>query len=434
MGAACVQKRLDRALGSTGWAGSFPDTIVLHCTDIGSDHRALIVADKPFKRMARRLFRFDARWVENPEVRLMVNYVWLQEEAGSPMYKLWTKLKKVRHMLYDWARVGESNSARNIRTLQGEIEAVRRANPVDWDKLRDLEGDLGRQWTTEELFWKQKSRVRWLKEGDRNSSYFHTVTRTRRRKNFIAKLRCEDGGWVEEEPDKAKMAVEFFDNLFTSEFQIGDVDARVAALPIEWLVTTDMNQKLVAPVSADEIRRTVFSIGPTQAPGSDGFTAKFFRSYWDIVGPLVVEAVGSFFANGKLLRSFNHTWITLIPKVEEVETMRQLRPISLCQVIYKIVSKILANRLAVVLPVVVSPEQNAFIKERQIVDNVLIGHEIMHYLKIKTKGKKGYMALKVDMEKAYDRVEWPFLLSLLKKLGFGEQWVKWIHECISSSS
>ncbi|CAL1356643.1 unnamed protein product [Linum trigynum] len=227
------------------------------------------------------------------------------------------------------------------------------------------------------------------------------------------------------------MAVEFFDNLFTSENQVEDLDARVVALPIERLVTTKMNQALVAPVTPDEIRHTVFSIEPTQAPGSDGFTANLFLSFWDIVGPLVVEAVGSFFVNGKLLRSVNHTWITLIPKVEKVETMRQLRPISLCQVIYKIISKILANRLALVLPTVVSPEHNAFIKERQIVDNVLIGHEIMHYLKIKTKG---YMALKVDMEKAYDRVEWPFLLSLLKRLGFGAQWVQWIHECISPSS
>ncbi|CAL1371133.1 unnamed protein product [Linum trigynum] len=94
----------------------------------------------------------------------------------------------------------------------------------------------------------------------------------------------------------------------------------------------------------------------------------------------------------------------------------------------------MADRLANLLPNIVSEGQNAFIKERQIVDNVLLGHELMHYLKIKKQGKKGYMALKVDMEKAYDRVEWPFLLAVLEKIGFNSTWRGWIRECLTSTS
>ncbi|CAL1377152.1 unnamed protein product [Linum trigynum] len=182
------------------------------------------------------------------------------------------------------------------------------------------------------------------------------------------------------------------------------------------------------------VATTVFSMSSKQAPGSDVFTGKFFKAFWDIVCTSVVEAVISFFASSRMLGSFNHTWLTLIPKVDSVETMRQLRPISLYQFFYKVITKIMATRLASLLPEIVSEGQNGFIKDRQIIDNILIGHELMHYLKIKKQGKKGYMALKVDMEKAYDRVEWPCLLAVLDKMGFNSVWQGWIHECVRSSS
>ncbi|CAL1390428.1 unnamed protein product [Linum trigynum] len=209
---------------------------------------------------------------------------------------------------------------------------------------------------------------------------------------------------------------------------------RVEALPIDRRVTEEMNANLTAVVLPEEVRKTVFSMGSKQAPGSDGFTGKFFKSFWNIVGESVIAAVSSFFSTGRMLRSFNHTWLTLIPKVDNVENMKQLRPISLCQFVYKIITKIMAERLARWLPRIVSEGKNAFIRDRQIVENVLLGHELMHYLKTKTRGNKGYMALKVDMEKAYDGVEWPFLLAILDKLGFNATWQGWIHECLRSSS
>ncbi|CAL1413942.1 unnamed protein product [Linum trigynum] len=195
-----------------------------------------------------------------------------------------------------------------------------------------------------------------------------------------------------------------------------------------------MNADLTAEVLSQEIQDTVFSMGTKQAPGSDGFTGKFFKAFWDIVGTSVIEAVTSFFVTSKMLRSFNHTWLTLIPKVDNVEFMRQLRTISLCQFVYKIITKIMVGRLAAILPQIISEGQNAFIRDRQIVKNILLGHELMHYLKIKTRGKKGFMALKVDIEKAYDRVEWPFLLAVLDKMGFNSVWKGWIYECLRSTS
>ncbi|CAL1413585.1 unnamed protein product [Linum trigynum] len=350
------------------------------------------------------------------------------------MFRLWERLKNLRHLLYDWSRAGTTNSLRNIRTLQAEIDRLKQTHPINWDEVRTLELELGRQWEAEEEYWQQKSRVRWLQRGDKNSSYFHTVTRTRRKKNFVSGLRDDDGQWVTDEKGKADIATKYYSTLFTSENQVQDMHRRIHSLPIAQSVTPIMNEALTATVLPDEVRRTVFSMCSKQAPGSDGFTGKFFKALWDIVGPSVVEAVCSFFTSGRLLCSFNHTWLTLIPKVDSVETMKQLRPISLCQFVYKIITKILAERLSVILPQVVSEGQNDFIRERQIVDNILLGHELMHYLKTKTQGKKGFMALKVDMEKAYDRVEWPFLLEVLVKMGFSSTWVGWIKECLISAS
>ncbi|CAN1334272.1 LINE-1 retrotransposable element ORF2 protein [Linum perenne] len=194
-----------------------------------------------------------------------------------------------------------------------------------------------------------------------------------------------------------------------------------------------MNQALLAPVLPSEIKDATFSIGSTQAPGPDGFTGLFFQRYWEVVGNTVIDAVQDFFHKSKMLRTLNHTWITLIPKVSDANTMRQLRPIGLCTVPYKIISKILTSRLGNVLPDIIHPSQNGFIKNRSITDNILIAHELIHFLKTHT-GDQHLMALKIDMEKAYDRVEWPFLFAVMRGLGFAAPWVTLIQECLTSAT
>ena len=140
------------------------------------------------------------------------------------------------------------------------------------------------------------------------------------------------------------------------------------------------------------------------APGLDGLPPLFYKQYWSKVGQEVTESVLAVLNSGMVPSQLNHTFLTLIPKIHSPRKVTDFRPISLSNVLYKFVAKVLANRLKTLLPNIIFEHQSAFIPGRLITDNILITHETLHHLKSKRAGRMGYMALKLDMRKAYDRV------------------------------
>ena len=136
------------------------------------------------------------------------------------------------------------------------------------------------------------------------------------------------------------------------------------------------------------------------------------------MGNDVTLAILDFFSSGCILSSANFTNIVLIPKVKSPKSVSQFRPISVCNVLYKIISKVFVNRMKTVLPRVISDSQSAFVPGQMITDNVIMTFEVLHYLKNLGEGKNVQMADKLDMSKAYDRVEWAYLRAILLKLGF----------------
>ena len=146
----------------------------------------------------------------------------------------------------------------------------------------------------------------------------------------------------------------------------------------------------------------------------------------------ICNTVQAFFHSGSLLKSLNQTYLTLIPKVNFPKILPQFRPISICNVIYKIISKLMVNRLKLFMDTLITPFQNAFISGRSITDNIIIAHEVFEFLKKKRGRKTSFGALKIDMSKAYDRLDWSFLKAVLMSMNFSTNWVKWIMECVSS--
>lgn len=157
----------------------------------------------------------------------------------------------------------------------------------------------------------------------------------------------------------------------------------------------------------------------------------FYQCNWDFFKEEICSAVRSFLQGDQIPDGLCDTTIVLIPKCSNPESLVNYRPISLCNVLYKIASKVLANRLKNILQNIISHEQSAFVPGQLITDNVLIAYECMHTIK-RQKSKTPFFALKIDMMKAYDRVEWRYLEGIMKKMGFSTAWIKAIMRCVTN--
>lgn len=274
---------------------------------------------------------------------------------------------------------------------------------------------------------RQRSRVEWLREGVRNTSFFHARVSRRQKANKIASLRWADGSKCEVQIEIKGMVQNFYENLFTSE-TCTSVDAVLDAIPSK--VSSNMNEDLCKRYTHEEIGAALFQMGPTKAPGPDGFPALFYQTHWEFFKEEICTAVRAFLSGGEVPEGFCDSVIVLIPKVAKPKDLKNFRPISLCNVIYKIASKVLANRLKVILPMIISEQQSAFVPGRLITDNALIAFECLHIIR-QQDSKWHFFALKIDMMKAYDRVEWDYLHGCLSKLGFAPSWIQSVMRCVT---
>lgn len=239
------------------------------------------------------------------------------------------------------------------------------------------------------------------------------------------------GIWLKEETEIKRHLGEFFSNLFESS---GDRDFTAALEGVHRKITDSMNHNLTRTISKGEIMLARDQLGALKSPGPDGFPGFFYKKYWGIIEKDVCDAVENFFAKGYLLKEFNYTHLVLIPKLHYPETLAQFRPIALCNFILKIITKILANRLKDILGGIITPNQSAFIPGRLIQDNIIVAHEAFHHLRRKKNVYGGYMAIKLDFNKANDRVEWDFLQAVLEKMGFNRVWIQWVMQCVTTVS
>ena len=199
-------------------------------------------------------------------------------------------------------------------------------------------------------------------------------------------------------------------------------------------VTPHMNESLTHPYIADEVRLALFQMHPSKSPEPDGMSPFFFQKYWHIVGNDVTEAILFVLRSAHMLKKMNHTHIVLIPKKKDPKYLANYRPISLSNVVSQRISKVIANHLKHILPNVISDSQSAFVPNRLITDNTTVAYEILHRMRNRRRGKVGQMAVKLNISKAYDRVEWSFLQGIMQKLGFDPRWVKLAMETVTIAS
>ncbi|XP_048615609.1 uncharacterized protein LOC125588345 [Brassica napus] len=297
--------------------------------------------------------------------------------------------------------------------------------------IHEINVKLLKHYKEEEEFWKQRSRNLWLTLGDSNTGYFHAITKIRKAKNRMSVLEDEDGIPQYEEEQISTVICKFYSELFTSNNFDGTQTISKALKPC---VTQKQNEDLIKIPTTAEIKEATFSIHADKAPGPDGFSASFFQSNWEVLAPAITKEIQSFFTTGTLAQIINKTYVRLIPKSLDAKRVEDYRTIALCNVYYKIISKLLSLRLKPVLSSIISENQSAFIPGRIISDNVLITHEVLQFLKTSKAVKKCTMAVKTDMSKAYDRVEWKFIEQVLRRLGFHEIWTNWLLQCISTVS
>ncbi|KAL0386698.1 UNVERIFIED_CONTAM: hypothetical protein Slati_4586800 [Sesamum latifolium] len=278
----------------------------------------------------------------------------------------------------------------------------------------------------------QRAKIAWMKGGDQCNRIFFRKVAKRRASNRVFQI-TDDGGWVlTEREDVITEFTEYYQNLLGGERRHRVLDLCYLRPWTRHVLSDAKALTLVKPVTPNEIKLAVFDIDEVKAPGPDGYSSGFFKAAWSAVGEEVTRAIMEFFRTGRLLKQVNSNLISLIPKVANPTSVTEFWPISCCNVLYKIITKVIVQRMRTVLDLLISPSQNAFVPGQSIGDNILLAQELFH--RYNQQHLPPRCALKVDLRKAYDIVEWDFLSAVLTLFGFPPLFISWIEECVTTPS
>ncbi|XP_073060321.1 uncharacterized protein [Primulina eburnea] len=401
-----VCSKLDRVLVNQQWVtlhlDGYVDFVPPGCV---SDHTVSIVSfvHPPAKR--DKPFKFFNMWALSDSFLETVARNWKFLGHGTAQYSLKQMLNNLKHPL-------KQLNKKQFSHISSRASAAAKS-------LTNLQRDMLHSGVTPNGYGEMKRRTELLLEAERS---------------FIAqkaKLSYLQQGVTITEPDLiAELFVDYYKNLLGTRVNRTQIDSEAIldgpCVPVEsW-------DALTAIVSSDEIEAALFDIDYDKAPGADGYGSFFFKKAWPVVKNDVVSAVQEFFQSARLLKQWNHAVIALIPKSVDSSSVNEFRPISCCTVFYKIIAKILSKRLGEVVGSLIDEAQAAFIRGRSIVDNIHLAQELLR--KYARKRGSPRCILKVDIQKAYDTVDWSFLKEVLSGLNFPRVFIDWIMECVSTTS
>ncbi|XP_012859003.1 PREDICTED: uncharacterized protein LOC105978134 [Erythranthe guttata] len=357
-----IRSRLDRVCVNGEWAVLFPNAVVRHLEHVGSDHSPILLNPQGMASRTgcrrRRPFRYEAMWASRSDCEEIVQRVWDSTDRLDDITELLQRTTDCRMALMQWNKFAVKAPDKEIKIVKQRINELRgmRQSTAIRDECSELQGHLEKLIGDKDMYWRQRSKAQWIKDGDRNTKFFHARATSRLKQNRVDKIRDKYGNWHRSEAGIELVIQEYFDRIFSSS-RPSDQDIDEILNDLEPRVDSEANQRLSAPFTASEI----------------------------------------------LPSSLNFTFIVLIPKKPNPERITEYRPISLCNVIYKIGSKMIANRVKPLLDSIISPTQSAFVPNRLITDNILDAYEVNHFIRTCPNRSNEHMVVKLDISKAYDR-------------------------------
>ncbi|GJY87143.1 RNA-directed DNA polymerase, eukaryota, partial [Tanacetum coccineum] len=429
---AAKMSKLDRFLVSDGVFSLFPHVSAI-CLDRNlSDHRPILLREVCVD-YGPTPFRFYHSWFELQGFDLFITQTWedIQLDDKNDLVRFKKKLQTLKKAIRVWVNTQKSSQSASVHELKSKLNLIDSKidkGDVNADLLVTRMSIMKQLQETNYLESRdhfQKAKIHWAVEGDENSKFFHGIV-NKKRANLAVKGVMVDGDWVD---DPIRVKEEFHD-YFATRFCETEPSSGYIDFNFPNKISGDQLADIESPISNDEIRRAVWGCGENKSPGPDGFSFEFFRKFWHVVGNDLCAAVTWFSEHYYFPSGCNSSFIALIPKCLDPKTVGDYRPICLIGSIYKVVTKILANRLSLVISDLVSEVQTAFLPNRQILDGPFIITELLARCRHK---KQKAMVFKVDFAKAYDSVRWDYLEAVLISFGFGAKWVAWIRGCLLSS-
>ena len=357
------RSKIDRFLLSPEWLDTWPASIQSTLSRNFSDHCPIILRSTTID-WGPKPFRVLDCWLSDPSFKETVKNCWLSSQLpGWGGFVLKEKIKILKQKLKIWNKESYGDTLKKVIKIEEELNKLeeettnRQLSVEEVSKRKQLQEALWVAAHAHESLLRQKARIRWIKLGDCNSRYFHLMMNANRRNNFVNGVIIGDS-WVAD-PATVKEEIRSF---FSQKFQeASNHNIRLDGVRFQSL-SQQHNDMLTARFEEEEVKTAVWECGSDKCPGPDGLNFKFIKQFWQLMKPEILRFLDEFYVNGVIPKGCNASFITLIPKVADPQILNDYRPISLIGCIYKIVSKVLANKMKRVMHLIIHETQSAFIE------------------------------------------------------------------------